>query len=66
MLWHILFKAAYHRYNILNMDEDVNTPEHIFSVVEFKTFPTDYHTWRFPVFVLEAPIYGGLTGMSKW
>ena len=48
------------------MDKDGNTPEKKCSSVEFKHFPTHFHTWGFPVFVLEAPLQGGTEGIPKW
>ena len=48
------------------MDEDVKTPEQNFSVVEFQFFPTYYHTWAYPVFVLESLMQVGMVGILKW
>ena len=47
------------------MDEDRNTRDLKFMGVEFKNCPMDYHTWIFPVFVLETPLQGGLEGILK-
>ena len=59
------FKAACQRYHRLEMDEGGKTLEQKFSGVEFQFFPTEYHTWGFPVFVLEAPLQGGKAGLPK-
>ena len=40
------------------MEKDWKTPEQKFSGMEFKNFPTDYHTWGCPVFFLEPPPSG--------
>ena len=48
------------------MDKDIKTPGYKFSGVNFQIFPTDYHTWVFPVFVQEAPMKGGPKGIPKW
>ena len=37
-----------------------------FAGVEFKIFPTDYHTWGLPIFFLEATLKGGLAGLPRW
>ena len=66
MLCPFSFKAAFQRYNILEMDDDGKTPEQKFSGVAFQIFPTDYHTWEFPVFVIESSLYGALEGLTKW
>ena len=66
MMWPFSFKSEYQRYNILEMDEDVKTPEQKFSGVELQIHPTDYYTCFFPIFVLEAPLQGGLAGLPKW
>ena len=34
--------------------------------MEFQNFPTDYHTWGFPVFVIEYPMQGDPVGLLKW
>ena len=52
-------------YNILDMDEYRKTPEQKFSGVELQNFPTYYHTLGCPVFVLEAPLKGGPTWLTK-
>ena len=65
-MWTFSSKVACHRYNILDMEEDGNTPEHKFYGVEFQNLPTDYHTWGYLVFVLEDPLQGGPTGLPKW
>ena len=66
MLWIFLFKSVCQRYNILDMDEDVKMQEQNFSGMEFQIFPTDYHTWGFPVFVLESPLQVRPSGIPKW
>ena len=48
------------------MDEDRKTPEQKISGVNLPTFPTEYHTWGFPVFVLKAPLQGVPSGLTKW
>ena len=55
-LLNLYFKAAFQRYNSLEMEKDKKTSEQKFSGVEFQIYPTDYHTWGYPVFVLEAPL----------
>ena len=60
------FKAYLQRYNILEMDEDRKMSEQKFSDVKFQIFPTAYHTWFFPVFVLDAPLQEGPVGLPKW
>ena len=65
-MWYFLFKSAFHRYNILDIDEDGKIPDQNFSGVEFQIFPTDCHTWGCPVFNLESPMYVGLAGLPKW
>ena len=65
-MWPFSFNAACQRYNILEMYEDVKTPEKKFAGMEFQFFPTDYHTWGFPMFILEAPLQVGLVVLSKW
>ena len=45
MMWPFSFKASCQRYNILEIDEVVKTPEQKFSSVEFQIFPTYYHPW---------------------
>ena len=48
------------------MDKDRKTPDKNFSGVEFQNFPTDYHTWVCPIFLLEGPLQGGPEGLPKW
>ena len=48
------------------MDEEGRTPDHKFSNVEFQFFPTYYHTWGCPVFVLVALLQGGPAELPKW
>ena len=62
MMWNFSFKETCHKYNSLDMDEDRKTLEKKFAGLEFQIFTTDYHTWCFPVFVLEPPLYGGSAG----
>ena len=45
MLWTYSFKASCQRYNILEMDEEGNTPEQKLSGVGFQFFPVDHYTW---------------------
>ena len=47
------------------MDEDRKTPEKKVSGVEFQNFPTDYHTWVCPLFVLEPLLQVGPAGLPK-
>ena len=44
---------------------DRKTPDQNFSGMEFQKLPTDYHTWSFTVFFLEAPMQGGPIGITK-
>ena len=53
MMWLFSFKSVFQRYNNLKIYKEGKTPEQKFSVVEFQMCPTYYHTWGFPVFVLE-------------
>ena len=48
------------------MYKDIKTTEQKFSRVEFQSFPTDFHTWGCPTFVIEPPLHGGPTGLSIW
>ena len=66
MLCHLSFESSGHRYNSLEIDEEVNTPEHKYSNVEFRILPIDYHTWVYPVFFLEFPLQGGPARLPKW
>ena len=50
----------------MDMDEVGKTPEQKFAGVDFQNFPTDFHTWGCPVFVLESPLQGGPSGLPKW
>ena len=50
----------------MEMDVNRKTTEQKFSSVEFQIFPTDYHTWGFPVFVLEAQLQIGPEEIPKW
>ena len=47
------------------MDEEGKTPENNVSSAELQNFPTDYHTWGCPVFVLESPLHRGPSGIPK-
>ena len=47
-------------------DKDRKTREQKFSGMKLKICPTDYHTWGFPVFVIEPPSQGGTAGLLKW
>ena len=53
-------------YTRLEMYDYGKTPKQKFSGVKFQIFPTDCDTWVFPVFVLEAPLQGGMTEILKW
>ena len=48
------------------MDEDGKNTYHKFDSMEFQIYTTDYQTWSFPIFVLEAPLKGGPAGIPKW
>ena len=50
----------------MEMDEEGRNPEHKFANVEFQNFPTDYHSWSCPVFLLEAPLQGGPASIANW
>ena len=65
-MWNLYFKEVCNRYNSPDMDEDGKMMQKNFAGVEFQIFPTDYHTWGCPVFVLEYPLYGGPAGIPKW
>ena len=43
-----------------------NMTDQKFSGVEFQIFHTDYHTWGFPVFLLEVSLQEGQAGLHKW
>ena len=66
MLWTFSFKEYLQSHYSLEIDKDGNIPEQRFSGVEFEIFPTEYHTWSCPIFVLEYLLQGGLTGIPKW
>ena len=66
MLRTFFFQEGWQSYNSLELDEDRKTPEQKISGMEFQNFPTDYHTWVCPVFVLEPPLQGGPEGLPKW
>ena len=66
MIFTFSFKAAFHRYNSLEMDEEGRTPGNKSTNVKFQIWTIDYHTWGWPVFVLEAPLQGGPSGITKW
>ena len=48
------------------MDEDIKMSEQKFAGVEFQICTTDYHTWCYPIFVLEDSLKRGVTGLTKW
>ena len=66
MMWHLSFKTACQIYNSLEMGNDGKMPEQKFAGVEFQIPPTEYHTWGFTVFFLEALFQGGMPGLYKW
>ena len=66
MMWPVSFRVSCHKYNSLEIDEDVKTPEQKFSGVEFQICPTDYRTWGCLVLFLEAPLQGRPAGLPKW
>ena len=65
MMWPFYFKAACQKYNNMEIYEERKTPDQKFSGVEFQIFLTDYHTWGFLFFVLEAPPQGNRQGYSN-
>ena len=48
------------------MYEYGKTLEQKLSSVEYHIFPTYYHTWGFPVLVIEDPLQVGLKRLTKW
>ena len=66
MLWTFFFKSECQRYNILELEKDGKTPEQKFFGVEFHFLPAKYHTQGCPTFILESPLQGGPSGLSKW
>ncbi len=66
MLWPMALKAAETRMNQLTLAVDRTTPLSRFSGCEPKIFVHDFHTWGFPVFVLDGRLQTNPKGVPKW
>ena len=62
-MWTLSFNYYFCKYNILNMENYANTPEKKLSGVDLLIWPMYYHTWGFPVLVIEDLLRGVLEGI---
>ena len=65
-LWPFALKDVTRVYNWYNIGDDGLTPEERFSQMKIKRDLRHEHTLFCPVYVLDAKLQGGISGLPKW
>ena len=66
VLWPFAMQVIVERHNRLSLDQHGRSPLEKFSVIEDEPLPTTFHTFGYPVFILEAANQSGSIGAPKW
>ena len=66
MLWPLALLAVAERHNLIKFDANIKIPLEKFSGVQVDVGINHFHTWVFPVCVLDSRLQDGHGNIPKW